>query len=78
MTNNQLKKLAKETIEGKLGFKVALTDITLLEANHDGSYVRFTRWGFHDIEYVVRFRKETRSYMLTIENVVSGNDLLIL
>lgn len=48
-----------------------MTDITLLEANRDGSYVRFIRWGFHDIEYVVRFRNETRSYTLTIENVVS-------
>ena len=70
MTKRAVRILAKDIIEGKLGLKVANTDLVLLEAskNENGQvdYIAFYRKGFLDIHYDVTMKNH--QWELTIYN----------
>ena len=81
MTNRQLKKTAQEIIEGRLGFKVSINDITLFESSDDGKkahYILFGRYGFGDIQYRARYNDFICGYELTIVNRLTDDELFFI
>ena len=80
MKNREIAKVAKEVIEGKLGFKLNLNDVILLESGDDGKnvdYVLFRKAGADKIEYSARRNKTDNTYELMIYNTKSDEELYI-